>query len=150
MSIADNIKKARKNKGYTQEQLAEILEVGQNTLARYENETRTPTSEMLSKLALALNVTTDCLLGIEQEIEIDEETKQIMALREQYRRSPNTRVLFDLAKNATEKDIKTVAKLLEILNNENNAKWIALKMFQAFNHTYISFLFVTKYNLCYT
>lgn len=116
------LKKARKNKGYTQEQLAEILEVGQNTLARYENETRTPTSEMLSKLALALNVTTDCLLGIEQEIEIDEETKQIMALREQYRRSPNTRVLFDLAKNATEKDIKTVAKLLEILNNENNAK----------------------------
>lgn len=54
--IGRRIKEIRKNKGLSQEQLAEKAETSQNYLSRMERGTENPTLDMLIKLANALAV----------------------------------------------------------------------------------------------
>jgi transcriptional regulator with XRE-family HTH domain len=63
MSIGENLKKARKARGLSQEQLAKLLNVSSVTISRYENNFRSPDSDMLRKLADALSVSADYLIG---------------------------------------------------------------------------------------
>lgn len=61
--IGERIKKARENKGLSQEVLAEILEVGRTTISVWENDKKTPGGKNLEKLANTLSVTVDYLMG---------------------------------------------------------------------------------------
>ncbi len=54
----------RKAAGYTQVELAKEIDVSQRVIAYYEGETQHPPANLLPRLAKALNVTTDELLGI--------------------------------------------------------------------------------------
>ncbi len=63
MNIGKNIKKYRERKGLTQIELAEQLGISQPLIARYENDTKLPTSLMVIALADALNCTTDQIYG---------------------------------------------------------------------------------------
>jgi transcriptional regulator with XRE-family HTH domain len=54
----------RKAAGYTQMELAKEIGVSQRVIAYYEGETQHPPANLLPKLAQALNITTDELLGI--------------------------------------------------------------------------------------
>lgn len=61
--ISKRIAMARKHKGWIQTQLAEALGVSVDTVRRWEQEKRTPDTNMLQKLAQALDTTTAYLLG---------------------------------------------------------------------------------------
>ena len=61
--ISKRIVMARKHKGWIQTQLAEALGVSVDTVRRWEQEKRTPDTNMLQKLAQALDTTTAYLLG---------------------------------------------------------------------------------------
>ena len=54
VSLGENIKEIRKNKGYTQKQLAEKLGTSPQNLAQYENGKRQPKLETIKKMADAL------------------------------------------------------------------------------------------------
>lgn len=56
------IKKYREQKGYTQEQLAEILDISIRQLQRLESNSSGISIETLKKLVVALNITADDLL----------------------------------------------------------------------------------------
>lgn len=58
-----NIKTYRKNKGFTQEELAGMLGVTPQAISRWESEVGLPDVSMIVPIAQALNVTTDMLLG---------------------------------------------------------------------------------------
>lgn len=62
MTLGMRIAKLRKSKDLTQEQLAELLNIGKSTLAMYETDKREPASEVLIKIADFFNVTIDYLL----------------------------------------------------------------------------------------
>ena len=64
------IKEARLNKGLSQKDLASALSVPANTLSNWENGKREPDHATLVKLADILNVTTDYLLGRDNDGEI--------------------------------------------------------------------------------
>ena len=66
MSISDKIKIARKNAGLTQQQLADIVGVSKSTVAGYELGSREPDSLKIHKIAKALNVSGDYLLGLDE------------------------------------------------------------------------------------
>lgn len=53
----DNIKIIRKNKGLTQQQLADKLGMVVQSYTRYENGRASPTLELLTRIAQALDVT---------------------------------------------------------------------------------------------
>ena len=61
--ITNNILKIRTEKGMTQAQLAERLNVQQSMISMIENEERNPSVDVLLKLAAALGVTVDELIG---------------------------------------------------------------------------------------
>ncbi|MCQ2518898.1 MAG: helix-turn-helix domain-containing protein [Lachnospiraceae bacterium] len=58
-----NIKNFRKNKGFTQEELAGMLGVTPQAVSRWESEAGLPDVSMIVPIAQALNITTDMLLG---------------------------------------------------------------------------------------
>lgn len=74
MSIGSTIKKLRRERNMTQEQLAECLGITANAVSQWECDRTAPDISQLPMLARILQVTTDRLLGIdfskdEEEIE---------------------------------------------------------------------------------
>ena len=62
-TIGNNIKTYRKNKGFTQEELADLLNVTPQAVSKWESENSLPDVSMLIPLAQVLGVSTDALLG---------------------------------------------------------------------------------------
>ena len=63
MSLGTRLKMLRKQMGFSQERLGDLVDAHVNTVRRWENGSRSPDTEMLQKLAQALNTTTGYLLG---------------------------------------------------------------------------------------
>ncbi len=59
----DNLKNIRKNKGYTQEELASKLKVVRQTVSKWEKGLSVPDAEMLLKIAEEFEVSVSELLG---------------------------------------------------------------------------------------
>ncbi len=62
-NLGSNIRNFRKNKGFTQEELAGMLGVTPQAVSRWESEAGLPDISMVVPIARALNITTDMLLG---------------------------------------------------------------------------------------
>lgn len=62
-SMGDRIRRLREQKGLTQKELAELVGVGTHSLSRYENNLRNPSPEIISRLAKALDTTSDYLIS---------------------------------------------------------------------------------------
>jgi len=61
--LADNIKRLRKKKGLTQEKLARLADIANNTLVKIEmGMAKEPTITTVAKIAKALNVSIDELV----------------------------------------------------------------------------------------
>jgi len=59
----ERLREARKLRGYNQEELAKRAEMPATTIGHFEAGSRKPSFESLRKLAIALDITTDFLLG---------------------------------------------------------------------------------------
>lgn len=62
--FATRLKELRLEKGYTQQQIAQMLNIKQQSYIRYEYGTGEPSLDTLAKLATIYEVTTDYLLGL--------------------------------------------------------------------------------------
>ena len=63
-NLANNVKKLREAKGLSQEKLARLADVANNTLIKMESgENKNPTLDTLKKVAKALAVSVDDLIG---------------------------------------------------------------------------------------
>ena len=63
--FAENLKKIRKDKGYTQEILAEKLNVVRQTVSKWEKGLSLPDVDMLSKIANVLETDVNILLDVQ-------------------------------------------------------------------------------------
>ena len=81
----DNLKTLRKNKGFTQEELAARLNVVRQTVSKWEKGQSVPDSEMLVRLAEIFEVPVSQLLGgpIEQNSQPDALAEQLARINEQ-------------------------------------------------------------------
>ena len=73
MSFGKKLMEARKNKGMSQEDLANLIGTKGPAIGRYERGVANPTIEVATKLANALNVSLDYLVG-KVDTEMDEAT----------------------------------------------------------------------------
>lgn len=80
--------------------------LGVNTIYKWGN--AYPSVDKLQKVADYFAVSVDYLLGRE-----DGETDDTMLLREQLRRQPGMRMLFDAAKGVTAEQLEAVSKMIE-------------------------------------
>lgn len=75
MSFSARVIVLRKQRGMTQQSLADASDIHVQQIKRYEAGHAQPTAEALKKLALALHVTSDALLFEEGEREPDDDLK---------------------------------------------------------------------------
>ena len=69
LDIGKRIAELRKERGINQEQLAELALLSRVTIAKYESGRVEPGAQALSRIADALEVTTDTILGREEQPE---------------------------------------------------------------------------------
>lgn len=63
----ENLKEARLKSGLSQKDLSENIDVAKSTYSLYESGKREPNVDTIKKIASALNVSADTLLGIDEE-----------------------------------------------------------------------------------
>lgn len=63
MHVGERIKELRTQAGMTQSDLAKVVEMTYVQIGRYETKKANPSSEVLQKIAQALNTTTDFLMN---------------------------------------------------------------------------------------
>lgn len=76
--LSENIKNIRKEKGLSQEELAIKLNVVRQTVSKWEKGLSVPDSEMLIRLAEALDVSVNEILG--EKVDITHESEQLKVL----------------------------------------------------------------------
>lgn len=70
IKIGNRIKQLRIEKGYTQKEMAALSEISYSTYSNYENNNREPSMKQIEKIAKALNISTEDLLGYTNKIPI--------------------------------------------------------------------------------
>lgn len=76
--MINNIKNLRNEHKITQKELSQLIGVTQSAIARYEIGENEPSIDVLIKLAKALNVTTDELLGLSVKKETPTEEVEVL------------------------------------------------------------------------
>ena len=59
------LKELREAKGWTQQELGDLLNINKSTISSYENNYAQPSFEIIKQLAVLFRVTTDYLFGLE-------------------------------------------------------------------------------------
>lgn len=94
-TVGERISEIRKKRGFTQQELSEQIGIMRVTLADYERSRSRIYDEMIIRIAKALSVSTDRLLGFEKHEEVNEDVslrytrriKEIEELPEHNRRT---------------------------------------------------------------
>ena len=87
--LGKKIQKLRKNKGYSQEVLAEKLHVVRQTVSKWEKELSVPDAEMLKNIADVLEVSVSELLDgkapeSNEKVDLEAVSQQLEIINEQY------------------------------------------------------------------
>ena len=78
MPFPDRLAALRKQRGLTQEALADLIGITKTQIYRYESGGSQPTLKVIKKLAIALSVTTDQLIFEETERQPDDSLALLM------------------------------------------------------------------------
>ena len=94
--LKENIRRLRKDKGYSQETLAEALGVVRQTVSKWEKGLSVPDADLLEKMAELLEVDVNTLLGASlpsksERNSLDENAKQLAVFNERSASNINKR-----------------------------------------------------------
>lgn len=106
MDFPKRLTTLRKERGLTQQALADTVEIHVSQIRRYENDSTQPTLEVIRKLAVALGVSADLLVFDKDERQPREELKR----------------QFEALNSFDEEEIKVAKAVLESLILKHNAK----------------------------
>ena len=113
-SVGDNIRNLRESAHITQDDLAEMAGVNRVTIAKYESGKIMPGAITLARLAKALHVSADVLLG-NGEDDMTAEEREMWELREQILREPERAKLFRMARYAEIGEVRKANAILDAL-----------------------------------
>lgn len=88
MSFGSRLQQARKNKGYSQDELANLIGTKGPAIGRYERDAMKPSIETAAKMADLLDVSLDWLVG-HTDLELDK--KMIKRIQEVTKMDPKTK-----------------------------------------------------------
>ena len=104
MTLGNKLTRFRKEHNYTQEQLAELMDVSRQSISKWESDIAYPETEKIIRLAKLFNVTTDYLLKDECEDTINNESDSRQGRRFNFERKSSRMVkgvpLWHFGKNA--------------------------------------------------
>ena len=109
-SLGDRIANLRKELDINQKELATKVGITEASLSRYENNLREPKSEIIVRLAKALETSTDYLLGVNENTKISKEDKLII---ENLSVSENTKKLLEKIYSLEKEDREAIEKMID-------------------------------------
>ena len=118
-SVGNNIRVFREAAHMTQDELAEAANLNRVTIAKYEAGRIVPGSKTLAKLAQALHISADVLLG-NGETDMTDDEKYLWQMREDIRRNPELRTLFDLQRKATKSELRQMEAFIRAIRSSND------------------------------
>lgn len=122
MTIGDRIRDRRKYLHLSQQQLAELASLNQVTIAKYETGRVEPGAQALSRIADALEVSVDVLLGRTAEspgIATPAVDPEMAEIRDRLRNDESFRMLYDLTRRADPASIRAAAAMLKALEEQS-------------------------------
>lgn len=114
--FGQRLKKARVEKGYTQEDLAKKLNTSKSVISGYESGTNDPRQSIVKEMSKILGVSIDWLMGIEKEHYYNNEKTRLIANK--IGKDKNLAMLFDAAEDVSAEDLKAVHQLLKSLKRK--------------------------------
>lgn len=117
--IGSRIRDLRKELCYSQDQLANLTHLSRITIARYEAGNVEPGARALAKLADALGVTTDFLVGRDDNTE-PSDRRFPNQIRYRFQNDPYFRLLISAAEKASPVHLKAAIAMLKVLEQNNN------------------------------
>ncbi|AVD34750.1 helix-turn-helix domain-containing protein [Clostridioides difficile] len=109
-SLGDRIANLRKELDINQKELATKVGITEASLSRYENNLREPKSEIIVRLAKALETSTDYLLGVNDNTNISKEDKLII---ENLSVSEKTKKLLEKIYSLEKEDREAIEKMID-------------------------------------
>lgn len=119
MDMASKIRMYRERNRMYQSELGKALGVTAQAVSKWELGRAEPDAASIIKMCELFGITADDLLGRGTQAQ-DDLDKDLWSLREQYRRDPSTRILFDAAKGASPNHLKAAAAMLKALEPEDD------------------------------
>lgn len=111
--FSEKLKRLRKERGYTQQELAEKLNVSASTVGMYEQGRRKPDQDILYRMGKVLNVSVDYLLSQdEEEQQSDEDLEEIIS-EIKSRLLANDTLMFN-GKPLNRKELERIAEVIEL------------------------------------
>ncbi|TDO94120.1 helix-turn-helix protein [Halanaerobium saccharolyticum] len=114
MTFGKNLKKARKNKGFTQKELAEIVGIKRSTIAGYESKDQEPSYKVLKKISDALDCSIDSLLAHDYDNYIISETK----ISKEILNNQELKTFFNEMKKMDSNNISFYRRLIKFIESE--------------------------------
>ena len=109
-SLGDRIANLRKELDINQKELATKVGITEASLSRYENNLRETKSEIIVRLAKALETSTDYLLGVNDNTKISKEDKLII---ENLSVSEKTKKLLEKIYSLEKEDREAIEKMID-------------------------------------
>ena len=113
----ENLRKIRKEKGYTQEELAAKVGVVRQTVSKWEKGLSVPDADILRKIAEILDVDINILLGDEIAVDVD----NFNGLNSNKKKNIDDN-------NVVEKQLTKISEQLAIKNKRNRKIWKTIGM----------------------
>jgi transcriptional regulator with XRE-family HTH domain len=108
MFFSQNIKLLRKRKGFTQDMVAQSLELNRSTLNNYENEVSQPTIQALLTFSKYYHIAIDTLLNIDLTSLSELQLKQLEGGEDVFIRGGKLRILATTINNTNDDNIELV------------------------------------------
>ena len=126
-TFGQRLRRARKSKDITLQELADKLNTNKSTLSRYENNKREPKLDLIKDLADYLNVSVDYLLGRSNVKRSENEIKQalennpdLIQFWEQLSERNDLQLLFKQTQNLSPEAIRKVVEFMQMIENEHH------------------------------
>ena len=131
--IGDRIRYLRKQRGYSQQQLANKLDITQGAISQWENNQTFPGSEQLSAIANLFNITIDELMGRNEPAQPAKENdmelyatigKQVVDMAQSYSQAPKTleaRIVSFGMDQLPQEEREKILSILQTMYNNNPA-----------------------------
>jgi len=130
MMFSERLKSLREEKGFTQQDIADILGVGRATIAGYETKGKQPDYEKLIKLAGFFGTSVDYLLGIsnirntsDEITNAVEDDPELFEFWNELKEREDLQLLFKQTKDLSPNGIKQIIRIIKAIEDEEDKEY---------------------------